>query len=115
MPNPLRKTDFTTLTVASGQTVSQYLELGGYDLLGITVPSNFDGTTIGFQVSPDGTTFSVVNDGESGDLSITCAASRYVPMKNVALLAGALALKLTTGTVQSVSNTVFTMHLREIQ
>jgi hypothetical protein len=37
---------YTTVTVASGQTVSSAVDVGNYDIVGIITPSTFDGTTI---------------------------------------------------------------------
>lgn len=48
-------TSALTATIASGQTVSQAIDLQGTFLTGLVVPANFDGTQIQFLASRDGT------------------------------------------------------------
>ncbi len=104
-----------TATVASSGTTSEAIDLAGTDLVGIFVPSTFDGTTITLQASTaiDGT-FVEVQDGEGSALTITTAASKFAPIPNLATIAGIRYLKLVTGTSQSTTSTVFTLALRPI-
>ncbi len=103
-----------TATVANGATTSEAIDLSGTDLAGIFIPAEFDGTTLGFSASTaiDGT-YVTVQDGEGSTLSITCTASRFVPIKNLALIAGLRFIKLVCGTSQT-GDTVFTLALRPL-
>jgi len=104
-----------TATVASSGTTSGAVDLAGTDLVGIFIPSTFDGTTITFTVSTaiDGT-YVAVEDGLGSAYTITTTASRYVPISNVASLVGARYLKIVTGSTQTSTSTVFTLALRPI-
>lgn len=64
--------------IANGATLSDAVDLEGFELVGIWIPANFQGTTIGFQTAekPDGT-FQVVRN-TTGDISLTCAPSRVL-------------------------------------
>ena len=102
-----------TATVASGETTSEEIDLSGTELVGIFVPSTFDGTTITLTAaSTPGGTFVTVQDGDGNAYTITTTASRYAPIKNLALLAGVRYIKLVCGTSQSTSDTVFTLACR---
>lgn len=50
----------TTLTIASGQTVSDACPMDSQAFGGFLLPAAFTGATVSFQASPDGTTFGAV-------------------------------------------------------
>ncbi len=105
----------TTATVAATGTTSGAVDLSGTDLVGIFVPSTFDGTTITITASTaiDGT-FVAVQDGDGSTFTLTTTASRYVPVKNLALISGLRYIKLVAGSTQNTTDTVFTLALRPI-
>lgn len=53
----LRLCSDKTVIIADGGTVSGAADLSGTSLLAIDIPAGFDGTSMTFQVSSDGTTF----------------------------------------------------------
>jgi len=69
--------DFRTVTISNGQTVSN-VSLGAAEtLIGIVTRSTFDGTSLTFQVSVDGTTFYPLCDPATGAaFAIVAAASK---------------------------------------
>ena len=110
-----KKKDFTTTaTIANGATESEAVDLGGLELAGIFVPDTFDGTAISVKVAPslDGT-YVTLREADS-DFSVTVAASRYVPIENLALFAGAQYIKLVSGTAQATTDTTLTLALRPL-
>jgi hypothetical protein len=50
-------TDDLDATIATGQTVSNAIDLQGTFLVGLIIPANFDGTQLQWEVSRDGITF----------------------------------------------------------
>ena len=60
--------------IGNGNTVSDAVDIEGFELVGIWIPSNFQGTTIAFQAAEqlNGTYLPVRNS--SGAISLTCAA-----------------------------------------
>jgi len=68
-----------SVTIASGQTVSTALSVAGMDLVAVLIPSVFTGTTITFQGSIDGSTFSALYNHDGTAYSLTnVAASRLI-------------------------------------
>lgn len=106
----------TTATVASGGTTSSEVDLGkGQQLVGIYVPSTFDGTTITLTAAPTaGGTHVAVQDGYGNAFTLTTTASRYVPIPNLAITAGVQYIKLVCGTSQSTTDTIFTLATRPV-
>jgi hypothetical protein len=74
-------TRIVSATVASGATVSSVIMASEFNRFGLLVPSDFDGTTISFQVSangnnPDATSFSTLCATASTGISLVVAASQ---------------------------------------
>ncbi len=69
-----RGTGAVPCNILNGQTVSEAVDLEGFQLVGIWIPSNFQGTTLAFQTAEtkDGT-FQSVRDS-TGAISLTVAA-----------------------------------------
>lgn len=105
-----------TTTVASGATTSEEVCLGGDQLVGIFVPSNFDGTDITITAaSASGGTFLTVQAAISASTAYTIVttASRYVPI-SPSISAGLSVIKLVCTTQQATSDTVFTLATRPV-
>jgi len=85
-----------TATIADGQTKSEAIDLESIDLVGIFIPSGFDGTTLQFEAATavDGTFYPVLSAGANHELTV--AASTYVPIENLAILSGVRYLKIVT-------------------
>lgn len=62
-------------TVADSGTVSTAVDIGGYRYVGVVVPAGFEGTTITFQVSADGTTYVPLEVAAGTAVSFTTNAS----------------------------------------
>lgn len=104
-----------TCTVTSGNTTSGEVDLAGCQLVGIYVPSTFDGTTITLTCAPTaGGTHVAVQDGYGSAFTLTTAASRYCPIPSLAITAGIEFVKLVCGTSQSTTDTVFTLAVRPV-
>ena len=103
-------------TIASGATVSDAIDISGFQLVALEIPSNFDGTTITFQaaeVSSVGQTgrawgtYYAVYAADGTQYTITTAASRRVQISPADLL-GVKSLKLVAGTAQATDDTIIT-------
>lgn len=116
--NDYRPAEYTlSATVAVGGTTSAEVDLKGQVLVGIFVPSTFDGTTITLTAATaSGGTFVTVqdSDGSSSAFTITTTASRYVPIDNLAITAGLRFVKLVCGSSQTTTDTVFTLATRPV-
>ena len=111
---------YKQVTIANGQTLSSEVDLEGSQLVGINIPAEFDGTSLGLTAAPilsDGTsgTFVDVQNGSTSStaLAFTTTASRYIPIDNLAMTAGLRKIKLKAATSQT-GNTVFTLTLRQV-
>lgn len=77
-----RSTTQKQITIASGGTVSGPCSAQGLASLFLETPASFEGTTLTFQVSSDGTTFVPLCDDSGGNTaaSITVGVSRGYPL-----------------------------------
>ena len=95
-----------TATIASGQTTSGEIDLAGCDLCGLFMPASFTGTTVKIQAAPaSGGTFVTVQQG-GVDYALTVAASKYVPIENLAVVAGLRFIKLVSGSSEAADRTI---------
>lgn len=109
-----------TATIASGQSTSAAVDLSDCELLGVFLPSTFDGTAIKFQAatSADSTFVTVENGAASpADVTLTASAhSKYVPLaaadRNA--LRGVRHLKLVSSSSQSTTDTIITLAVRPL-
>jgi hypothetical protein len=112
---PLAAYEDVTVTIASSTTVSNAIDLHGASLVGFFLPSTFDGSTISLQAASSlNGTYVAVQDGAGSDYTLTVAASRYIPIPNLAVTAGLRFIKLVTGTAQTTTDTVITLALRPV-
>lgn len=104
-----------TATIASGQTTSGAVDLGGTMLCGVFLPATFDGTTLKLQAAPtiDGTYVAVENGaGTPAEITLTASGhSKYVPVKEAdfPLMRGLRFIKLVAGSSQTSTDTVITL------
>lgn len=94
-----------TIAIGTSTTIGIVADVRGYVIVGLVVPSTFDGTTISFQVSHDNSTFQALYDATNTLVSMTIAASRtYAPW---AELQGWSYIKIITGSTQTTTDTLF--------
>lgn len=96
-----------TATILSGATTSQEIDLAGADLCGLFMPASFTGTSIKITASnASGGTFVTVQDGLGADYSLTVSASKYIPVSNLALVAGLRFIKLVSGSSEGADRSI---------
>lgn len=71
----------STWTIANNATVSDGLDMGVGELVGIIMPAAFTGASITFQVSQDDSTYQALYDSSNSQVSITVSASRTYSLK----------------------------------
>ena len=93
-------------TITSGTTVSAAIDLGGTQLCGLYMPAAFTGTTIKIQTAPSlaGTYTPVQSAG--ADYALTVGANKYVPVENLAILAGVRFIKLQSSASEAADRTI---------
>lgn len=110
--------DTIPITIASGQSLSGALNLGGLRLFGIVMPSVWTTANITFQMSPDnGVTWQNVYDSSGNEVTVTTGTSRYIAM-DATVLASIQWLQVRSGTngtpVNQAQNSALTLILRSI-
>jgi hypothetical protein len=90
-------------TIANGAALSGAIDLDGYTLCGIQMPSAWTTANLTFQVSADGATYADVYSDSGGEYTVTAAASRYIVL-NPADFAGMRFLKVRSGTTGTPVN-----------
>ena len=93
---------------ANNATVSDAVDLGNRKLLSLQFPADFDGTSITFQVSHDGTNYGVLDAGTGSALTYTIAASGTIRSLSLPTtqFSGWRYFKVVSGTSQSPATTV---------
>lgn len=97
-----------TATIANGASLSDEIDMGGYNLLGIIMPAAWDAAAITFAASDaTGGTFVPVYDDAGAEISVTAAAGHAIGIATT-LKAGSLApfrfVKLRSGTAGAAVN-----------
>ncbi len=95
--------------IPNGTAVSQQIDLAGNSLCGLFIPASFTGTTIKISVATaSGGAASIVQKDEvgGGDYTITVATGKYVPITNLAILAGARFITLTSSANEAASRSI---------
>lgn len=83
-----------TATILNGQQSSGEINLKSHTLVGIYIPSTFDGTTISFAAAPgDESTFYPIYKEDGSALSLTVQASSFVRV-DPSFLCGVSRIKL---------------------
>lgn len=95
-----------TATIASGQTTSPEVDLGGSTLVGLFMPAAFTGTAITFTTAATtGGTFVAVYDSSGNAISATVSTSRYVALSPTTF-AGLRFIKLVSGSSEGGNRTI---------
>lgn len=103
-------------TIATSGTTSAEIDLTDKVLVGLYIPSTFDGTTISFTAAPTagGTHVAVQADNTASTAyTVTTTASRYVPI-NPSVFAGLRFIKIVCGSSQTTTPTIITAVARSI-
>src|SRR3954463_4432954 len=95
----------TTVTIASGATLSGAADLSGYTLVGLIMPAAFTGTSITFSMSDDAGTFYAITNAGGTALSATVAASKCI-LVTPGDFVGIRHLKLTSGSTEGGSRII---------
>lgn len=98
-------------TIASGETVSNAVQVLQYKVFALKIPAAFDSTAISFQGSekPDGDFFDVY-DQAGNQISITVSTSRVIGLDAAALEVAAIPyLKIVSNSSESADRTVLLM------
>lgn len=99
-----RAFDIRKATIASGQTVSDAVELSEGAIVGLVIPAAFTGTTISFQASADGSVFQALYDETNTLVSMTVAVSRTYAAP--AALSPFVAIKIVSGSAEGASREI---------
>lgn len=95
-----------TASIASGDTESAVLNLGGFALTGIFLPAAFTGTTLTFEAAPTaGGTFVPVTDQAGDPISYTVAQGTYVAI-DPKDFQGIQFIKLVSGSTEGADRTL---------
>jgi hypothetical protein len=107
-----------SVTISTGSSLSPGVDLDGLTLVAIVMPSTWDGTTITFQVSPNGTDWYNLHDAAGSEVALTVGPSRYIQLDWQRFL-GIRYLRIRSGTAATPVNQTATrtLHLvtRSIQ
>lgn len=102
-----------TIVIGTSTTISPEFDLSNYHLVGITAPSTMEGTNITFTgaTATGGTFMSVAaSNAAATAYTIVTAASTYTPI-DPTVFSGLRYIKLVTATVQTTTDTIFSLHL----
>jgi len=95
--------------ISSGQTTSQEIDLSGNTLCGFFFPSAFTGASLTIMATTvSGGTYQTVEVDEfgSGDYTITVTANKFVPVTNLAIIAGLRFIKLVSASSEAANRTI---------
>ena len=67
-----------SVTLSSGSSLSPGIDLDGLTLVGILMPSTWDGTAITFRASINGTAWFDLYDAAGNEVTLSVAPSRYI-------------------------------------
>ncbi len=88
-----------TVTIASGQTVSNGVDIHDAVVVGIITPAALTGVALTFQGSHDNVTYKAVTKVDGTAYTVTVAASKYVVIPSNDL-GGMRFLKVVSGTAE---------------
>lgn len=108
-PNKIK---YVTVTIAASDTASSAADIGGYQLVGISLPTTMTGTALTLQASTSlAGTYQAVY-GSSGQVSYTIAGGRYIAVPlNDAL--GIQFIKVVSGSTEASARSIV-LHLKGI-
>jgi len=95
--------------IASGQTTSQEIDLSGNTLCGFFFPAAFTGASLTLTTTTvSGGTYQTVQADElgSGNYTITATSGKYVPVTNLAIIAGLRFIKLVSASSEASARSI---------
>jgi hypothetical protein len=93
-------------TIASGQTTSPEIDLGGTELAGIQLDTTMTGTAMTFQMAlVSGGTYQAVQDGSGSAISITIASGKYIGI-DPTHFRGVRFIKLVSGSSEAATRNI---------
>jgi len=75
MSETLDRVVFRKATIAVGESLSDAIDVQGYDVVSLQQAASCEGTTFSFQGSVDGVTFADMYDSAGSEISLTKSAS----------------------------------------
>lgn len=96
---------YTTITIASGQTLSDAADLHGTTLVGFYMPSAWTAANITFKTSQDNVTFADIYDGAGNVKTCTVAASQFIPL-DLSNFLGSRYVKLASSASQGADRAI---------
>ncbi len=98
--------DDLSASIAISTAQSATIDLKGTQLCGLHMPSAFSGSSVKIMASPDGVaTFNPVQSA-GADFVLTVAASKYVPIENLALIAGLRFIQIQSNATEAAARTI---------
>ncbi len=94
------------VTILSGATTSDALNMEGEQLVAIEIPGAFTGTAITFTVATQGADYNAVYDTLGVQYSVTVAANRYIPIPPY-IFCGVKYIKLVSGSSEGGNRTIY--------
>jgi len=88
---------FRSVSITSGQSLSDAVDLSGYDVVGVSLPSAWTAANLTFQGSIDGSTYTNLIEKAGVELEIIAAANYLIPLSSSAF-APLRFLKIRSGT-----------------
>lgn len=89
-----------TIDISVDAQVSGILDCNGSHLFALVTPAAVDSTSVTFQASVDGVTFTPMYDNAGTQLSATIAANRWIPL-DTALFESVQYLKIVAGSAET--------------
>jgi hypothetical protein len=94
----------TSVTIASGNSLSGAVPIGDHVPVGIAMPASWDAAGLTFQVSCDGgTTWNELYDSTGVETTFTVSTSRYIPLDPTVWI-GINHIKIRSGTAAVAVN-----------
>lgn len=100
------------VVIADGESVSGIVDLKGQNLVGLSMPANFTGTALTFQVFNGGTLYQTMVDGDGNNVSKAIAGNQYMKI-HPADFAGIDQMKIVSNASEAEEREIV-VHLREI-
>lgn len=98
--------DFEPITIESGETISNEVNMRGMTLCGLYMPAAFTGTTITFQASDQSNgTFVAAYDVSGSQITATVSASKYIKL-DPSDFAGIQHIKLVSGSAEGADREI---------
>lgn len=94
---------FRSVTIASGQSLSDAIDLSDYSVVGVLMPTAWTAANLTFQGSVDGSTFGNLIEKAGIELEVVAAISYLIPLSSSAF-EPCRYLKIRSGTSSAAVN-----------